>query len=112
MDWPDLITQFPTLRHVTPEVALQVTYDIKYEGYIQRQQQQIERQRRWASKRIPDHFDFLQLPQLRAEARQKLARIRPTSLDQASRISGITPADIALLMALLEHRADRSPHAD
>ena len=112
VDWPDLITQFPTLRHVTPEVALQVTYDIKYEGYIQRQQQQIERQRRWASKRIPDHFDFLQLPQLRAEARQKLARIRPTSLDQASRISGITPADIALLMALLEHRADRSPHAD
>ena len=112
VDWPDLITQFPTLRHVTPEVALQVTYDIKYEGYIQRQQQQIERQRRWASKRIPDHFDFLQLPQLRAEARQKLARIRPTSLDQASRISGITPADIALLMALLENRADRSPHAD
>ena len=112
VDWPDLITQFPTLRHVIPEVALQVTYDIKYEGYIQRQQQQIERQRRWASKRIPDHFDFLQQPQLRAEARQKLARIRPTSLDQASRISGITPADIALLMALLEHRADRSPHAD
>jgi tRNA uridine 5-carboxymethylaminomethyl modification enzyme len=112
VDWPELITQFPTLRHVTPEVALQVTYDIKYEGYIQRQQQQIERQRRWASKRIPDHFDFLQQPQLRAEARQKLARIRPTSLDQASRISGITPADIALLMALLEHRPDRSPRAD
>ncbi len=112
VDWPDLITQFPTLRHVTPEVALQVTYDIKYEGYIQRQQQQIERQQRWASKRIPDHFDFLQQPQLRAEARQKLARIRPTSLDQASRISGITPADIALLMALLEHRPDRSPRTD
>ena len=112
VEWPDLATHFPQLQQVSPEVALQVTYDVKYEGYIQRQQQQIERQQRWASKRIPEHFDFLQLPQLRTEARQKLARIRPTSLDQASRISGITPADIALLMALLEHRPDRSSPAD
>jgi tRNA uridine 5-carboxymethylaminomethyl modification enzyme len=112
VDWADLTALFPPLRDVTPDVAMQVTYDIKYEGYIQRQQQQIDRQRRWAGKRIPDNFDFLQLPQLRAEARQKLARIRPTSLDQASRISGITPADIALLMALLEHRPDRPASAD
>ena len=112
VDWAELTASHPTLREVSPDVAMQVTYDIKYEGYIQRQQQQIDRQRRWAGKRIPDNIDFLQLPQLRAEARQKLARIRPTSLDQASRISGITPADIALLMALLEHRPDRQTSAD
>ena len=65
------------------------------------------RQHRLAEKRIPDGFDFAALGHLRTEARQKLTKIRPTSLAQASRISGITPADVALLMVHLEGRGTR-----
>jgi tRNA uridine 5-carboxymethylaminomethyl modification enzyme len=54
------------------------------------------------NKRIPDHFDYTGIPQLRAEARQKLSRIRPASIGQASRVSGITPADLAVLLCYLE----------
>ena len=64
--------------------------------------EQVERQQRLARKRIPAQLDYDRLPHLRIEARQKLAHIRPVSLDQASRISGITPADIALLLTYLE----------
>jgi tRNA uridine 5-carboxymethylaminomethyl modification enzyme len=105
--WTELVQRFPEFGQVRDEVALQVLYDVKYAGYIYRQLQQVQRQQRLASKRIPEDFDFNQLAHLRTEARQKLSRIRPVSLDQASRISGITPADVALLMAHLEHRPDR-----
>jgi tRNA uridine 5-carboxymethylaminomethyl modification enzyme len=104
--WNDLTAQVPDLAQVCDEVATQVTHDVKYAGYVQRQMEQVERQRRLASKRIPEQFDFDQLTHLRTEARQKLAKIRPTSIDQASRISGITPADIALLMAHLQSHSD------
>ncbi|MCU0959235.1 MAG: tRNA uridine-5-carboxymethylaminomethyl(34) synthesis enzyme MnmG [Pirellulaceae bacterium] len=102
--WEDLCERVAELRQVPADVASQVTYDIKYAGYVQRQQEQVQRQRRLAHKRIPADFDFDQLAQLRVEARQKLAKHRPLSLDQASRISGITPADIALLMVYLANR--------
>jgi tRNA uridine 5-carboxymethylaminomethyl modification enzyme len=105
--WNELITHVPDLAQVREEVATQVVYDVKYAGYIQRQSEQVQRQQRLASKRIPENFDFNQLVHLRTEARQKLSKIRPVTLDQASRISGITPADVALLMAHLESRPDR-----
>jgi tRNA uridine 5-carboxymethylaminomethyl modification enzyme len=105
--WAELVQRFPEFAPVRDEVALQVVHDVKYAGYIHRQLQQVQRQQRLAGKRIPPDFDFQQLPHLRAEARQKLSRIRPLSLDQASRISGITPADVALLMAHLENRSPR-----
>jgi tRNA uridine 5-carboxymethylaminomethyl modification enzyme len=79
-----------------------VTYDVKYAGYVGRQTVAIERQRRLSDKRIPLDWDYQTLSHLRAEAREKLSRIRPTNLDQASRISGITPADIAVLMIHLK----------
>ncbi len=104
VDWQELSAHLPELAQVRPEVARQVVYDVKYAGYIQRQRQQVERQQRLARKRIPDGFDFDRITHLRAEARQQLARVRPVNLDQASRISGITPADIALLIAHLEKR--------
>ena len=75
--------------------------ETKYSGYIERQAAQIERFQRLESRPIPAHFDFLAVPQLRAEAKEKLARIRPTSLGQASRISGICPADLAVLLLYL-----------
>jgi len=103
VDWNQMVARLPELSQVRDEVAEQVVHDVKYAGYIHRQKQQVDRQQRLADKRIPPDFDFGRLAHLRAEARQQLDKIRPTNLDQASRISGITPADIALLLAHLEH---------
>ena len=75
---------------------------MKYSGYVARQEQQIQRQRRLAEKRIPDYFDYSRVSHLRHEAREKLTQIRPVSLAQAGRISGITPADLALLLVHIE----------
>jgi tRNA uridine 5-carboxymethylaminomethyl modification enzyme len=107
IEWAELTQILPELGAVSPAVAEQISYDIKYSGYITRQEAEIERQRRLKDKRIPDNFNYQAMVQLRHEAREKLSRIRPTSLDQASRISGLTPADIALLMMYLEGGANR-----
>lgn len=101
VQWSDIVARCPQLADVEPAVAEQVVHDTKYAGYIQRQQQLVERQRRLAEKRIPSNFDYSAIGHLRSEAKEKLARIRPVTLAQASRISGITPADIALLLAHL-----------
>lgn len=103
VEWPQIVEWLPEMSRVSAEVANQVTYDVKYAGYIQRQDVEVERQRRLADKRIPDTFDYQRIKQLRNEAREKLSKVRPTSLAQASRISGITPADLALVTAHL-HR--------
>ena len=102
--WRDLVRRLPLLAEISPEAADQVVYDTKYAGYVARQQQQVDRQQRLANKRIPRSFDFRCISHLRTEAREKLARIRPDDLAQASRISGITPADLALILAHLEGR--------
>ncbi len=96
--WSELITLHPPLAACSLEAAEQVSYDVKYAGYVARQEIEIARQQRLAEKRIPPSFDFASIAHLRAEAREKLARVRPESLAQASRISGITPADLALVM--------------
>ena len=75
--------------------------EAKYAGHIDKQAQQIERFRQMESRRIPAHFDYAAASQLRIEAREKLSNIRPSSLGQASRISGITPADLAVLLFYL-----------
>jgi tRNA uridine 5-carboxymethylaminomethyl modification enzyme len=80
----------------------QVVVEAKYSGYVDRQAVEVERFRRMEGKPIPPHFDYTCLPQLRWEAREKLSRIRPASVGQASRISGITPADLAVLLFYLE----------
>ncbi len=102
--WGEVVARLPELENVSSEVAEQVVNDIKYSGYLARQQLDVERQRRLAEKRIPANFDFHALRQLRVEAREKLARVQPASLAQASRISGITPADLALVLVHLEAR--------
>ncbi|HZN36970.1 MAG TPA: tRNA uridine-5-carboxymethylaminomethyl(34) synthesis enzyme MnmG [Pirellulaceae bacterium] len=101
VEWAEVMQHEPRLAAISREAALQVTYDLKYAGYVSRQEQQVARQRRLADKRIPESFNYQSIRHLRTEAREKLARIRPLSLAQASRISGITPADIALVMAHL-----------
>jgi tRNA uridine 5-carboxymethylaminomethyl modification enzyme len=100
--WADVIERLPELANVNREVARQVLHDLKYAGYVARQHVEVDRQARLAQKRIPDGFRYESIEQLRAEAREKFMRIRPRDLSQASRISGITPADLALLMVHLE----------
>jgi tRNA uridine 5-carboxymethylaminomethyl modification enzyme len=103
-DWSQVCALEPALRDwaAPPEAIEQVILETKYAGYIDRQAAQVERFQRLESRPIPPHFDFAAVPQLRAEAREKLTRIRPASLGQASRISGISPADLALLLVYLE----------
>ena len=84
------------------DVVEQVVLEAKYSGYIHRQAEQVERFQRMESRPIPAHFDFAAVPQLRAEAKEKLGRIRPANLGQAGRISGISPADLAVLLIYLE----------
>ncbi len=103
--WAELESHLPALEEVPEEVNLQVVYDIKYSGYVKRQQTTIEKHKRLAKKKIPEHFDYEGLSHLRKEAKEKLGRFRPASLDQAQRISGITPADIAMVMLHLEGKS-------
>jgi tRNA uridine 5-carboxymethylaminomethyl modification enzyme len=104
VEWSEMVERFPDLGAYSAEISQQVCCDCKYSGYVVRQQQQVDRQTRWSSRRIPADFAYDSIVSLRNEARQKLSRIRPVSLDQASRISGITPADIALILVHLESR--------
>ena len=103
IDWEKLCEMAPELRQwqSTPAAVEQVLLEGKYAGYIERQAAQVERFQRLESKPIPAHFDFAAVPQLRAEAREKLSRIRPASIGQASRISGISPADLAVVLFYL-----------
>jgi tRNA uridine 5-carboxymethylaminomethyl modification enzyme len=103
-DWSTAAARIPELAAVEPAVIEQVLCDLKYAGYIARQQVEVDRQSRLAAKRIPESFRYEAIAQLRAEAREKLSRVRPRNVAQASRISGITPADIALLMVHLDRK--------
>ncbi|HMJ63925.1 MAG TPA: tRNA uridine-5-carboxymethylaminomethyl(34) synthesis enzyme MnmG [Candidatus Binatia bacterium] len=87
---------------LAPEVIEQVEIEVKYEGYIDRQELEVQKFKNLESKQIPEYFDYAQVPSLRTEARVKLQKIRPQTLGQASRISGVSPADIAILMVWLK----------
>ena len=94
----------PTRPELTADVAEQVEISVKYEGYIQRQQKQVEDFRKMERHKLPADLDYSGIQGLRLEAREKLAAIRPLDLGQASRISGVSPADVAALMIWLERR--------
>ena len=95
--WNDLTARWPEMSAVEPDVAELVEIRIKYEGYIARQDRDIERLAKLESKLIPAATDYSRVVGLRNEARQKLAKFTPRSLGQALRISGITPADVTVL---------------
>ena len=80
---------------------------VKYAGYLDRQQKQVEEFRKEEARLLPPDLDYSAIGGLRLEARQKLADIRPVSLGQASRISGVSPADIAVLLIYLEQRSEK-----
>ena len=104
---PDITyDSLPDRDHRLPrEVTDQVEILLTYAGYIDRQQNEIDKLASVESKRIPDTFDYALVPSLRNEARQKLSKIRPATLGQASRISGVSPADISILMVWLKRSA-------
>ena len=84
------------------DVCEQVNINLKYEGYIDRQLRQVEHFKKLENKLIPDSLDYLGISGLRKEAMQKLDKFRPRSIGQASRISGVSPADISVLLVYLE----------
>ena len=102
--YADLAPFDPGRPHLRLEVTEQVEIALKYEGYIARQQRQVEEMRKLETRPLPPDLDYMEISVLRLEARQKLQQIRPLSLGQASRISGVSPADVAALMIWLEHR--------
>jgi len=104
--YKDLKLIYPSFdQKVKEEVARQVEIEVKYEGYIKRQNLEVEKFKQLEDKIIPPNFDFNSVPGLSTEIKEKLSRIRPTSLGQASRISGVTPAAISILMIYLKKKA-------
>ena len=91
----------PELKY---DVVEQVNINIKYDGYIKRQKKQVEQFKKLEKKRIPADINYEEVQSLRLEAKQKLSQIRPASIGQASRISGVSPADISVLLVYLESR--------
>lgn len=87
------------------EVRQQVEIAVKYAGYVDRQHAEISKLKSFEGKEIPSEFDYSAVPSLRLEARQKLKEIRPATIGQASRISGVSPADISILMVWLKRRS-------
>lgn len=94
----------PSGALIGSDISSQVEMEVKYEGYIQRQMEQVDRFKQLENIRIPENFTYESIPGLSREIVQKLSRIRPTSLGQASRISGITPAALSILMVYLKRK--------
>ena len=94
---------------LSKDITEQVEISVKYAGYIDRQLSQVKEFSKMENRRLPPNMDYEAVPALRTEARQKLSKIRPENFGQASRISGVSPADIAALMVYTElHRQDRA----
>lgn len=101
----ELLAEIDEKRPVLPkDVVEQVEIELKYEGYIERQSRQVEQYKKMEKKLLPVDIDYDDVPSLRIEARQKLKEFRPVSVGQASRISGVSPADISVLLVYLEQR--------
>ena len=97
-------------KPLPPAVIEQVEIDLRYAGYIERQERQVQQYRKAEHRKIPNDLDYSQVKSLRLEARQKLNQFRPVSIGQASRIAGVTPADVSVLIVYLDSRGRRSDH--
>lgn len=92
----------PAPEVISSDVGTQVEIELKYEGYIKKSLQQVEKMKKMEEKRIPQWVDYAKIAGISSESREKLTQIRPTSLGQAARISGVNPADISILMVHIE----------
>ena len=104
LSYDDLAPFDPERPALSPAVRQEVEIQIKYAGYLERQQRQVEEFKREEARLLPEDLDYNAISGLRLEARQKLSKIRPVSIGQAGRISGVSPADIAVLLIYLEQR--------
>ncbi|NLO89783.1 MAG: tRNA uridine-5-carboxymethylaminomethyl(34) synthesis enzyme MnmG [Clostridia bacterium] len=104
LDYRDVLEILPKAEDVPKDVLEQVWIELKYEGYIKKQLAQVERFKKMEDKKIPDGISYRDINGLRNEAKEKLEEIRPKTLGQASRISGVSPADISVLMIYLEQK--------
>ena len=104
VSYADLASFDPARPELSPAVADEVEIQIKYAGYLARQEKQVEEFKKEEARLLPPDLDYAAIPGLRLEAREKLSAIRPVSLGQAGRISGVSPADIAVLLIYLEQR--------
>ena len=102
LDYDKLAPIDPERPDLPAEVTEQVNISIKYDGYIKRQMKQVESFKKLEKKKIPENFNYDDVPSLRIEARQKLKTYSPTSIGQASRISGVSPADVSVLLVYME----------
>ncbi len=107
LDYAVLAEVDPGRPDLPPEVAEQVEINVKYEGYIRRGLKEAEEQKRLENRLLPEDLDYMSIKLLRVEARQKLAAVRPRTLGQAGRISGVSPADIGGLMVYLGSLEDK-----
>jgi tRNA uridine 5-carboxymethylaminomethyl modification enzyme len=89
-------------ENLSEEVIQQIEIAIKYAGYVERQEIEVDRMKHLEDKNIPGNFDYATVPSLRLEARQKLTKIRPHTIGQAGRISGVSPADISILLVWMK----------
>ena len=104
VNWNQVETMSPEIASLSlsHRAKRQMEIEVQYAGYIRRQEMEISKLQKVDSIRIPETFKFAGITQLRHEAREKLGKLRPATLGQASRVSGITPADIAVLMMYLK----------
>ena len=109
MDYDKLAPIDPNRPKLPQEVTDQVNILIKYEGYITRQIKQVEKFKKLEKKKLPTNFDYHEISGLRIEAQQKLNEFQPLNIGQASRISGVTPADVSVLLVYLEQLKYSNP---
>ena len=98
----EIVDNFGGFEGISGEIVYTVETDAKYSGYLEKGLEQIEKAKKLEERLLPSDIDYLSIEGLRLEARQKLDKIRPASLGQAGRISGVSPADIAVLMVYLK----------
>ncbi len=110
LDYAALAPFDPERPALPPEIREQVEISVKYQGYIDRQNRQVEELRKLEDRPLPPDVDYLSIQGLRLEARQKLDKIRPLNLGQASRVSGVSPADVTALMIYLERGSRDGDH--
>lgn len=102
MNYSHMKSLVPNELDLDPEVEEQVEIQVKYEGYIEKSLQQVDKMKKMENKRIPENIDYSKISGLASEARQKLIEVQPLSLAQASRISGVNPADVSILLVYIE----------
>lgn len=108
----EVLAELEIVKRLPWEVEEQINIQIKYEGYIEKQQSQVERFERIENRILPDWLDYHAITGLSNEARQKMSRLKPTSIGQAARISGVSPADINVLLITLEQARRKADQKD